>query len=323
MQSEALERIKLKKKRSLLYNNNFSDAINCDCKSEVCELRFKFVAFPKRKPNRTSRNKAPGLFSYQYNHQRHKNNRHKTIIITIAVKDLNDNSPEFKQNYYFLNFSEQIGKSPLKSSHQDSNISPLCPLSSEITDFEQFQKALIPLERAIDLDSGKNSEISYTLILFQNKNPKFVEEIKSESDTSNRENLIKSALENQIENCNDQFELIQTKPTNREFTFDNENKIYDFEISSANSHIHRPLLFLKVNTFFDREQRDVYNFIIFADDKKKQNKFSSTQFNKTNKDFNHLIKGNNYMLIRLVIIFLLFDNSKVYNIESRFFLFAI
>ena len=221
------------------------------------------------------------------------------MMITFVVKDLNDNSPEFEKNYHFLNFSEQIGVAPSKNNHKASNISPLCPLSSEITDFEQFQKALIPLERAIDLDSGKNSEISYTLVLFEDQNFKFVEEIKLEKDTSKRENLIKSALTDQIENCNDKFELIQTKPTDGKFTFDSKNKIYDFDISSQNNHIHKPLLFLKVNAFFDREQRDVYNFIIFANDKKKQNKI--LELNQAKKDFNHLIKGNNYMLIRLVI----------------------
>lgn len=100
-------------------------------------------------------------------------------------------------------------------------------------------------------------------------------------------------MKTQTQNCNDKFELIETKLNNRDFSFDNIEKVYDFDISTGSkerTNSHQSLLFLKINTFFDREHQDVYNFILIANDNTYKEK--STE--------KYMIHNKNYMLIRLV-----------------------
>lgn len=162
-------------KRSLMYSNQLdTDSIQCDCKSIMCELKFKFVAFLDSKPNRSSRNKTPGLLNYQYLHNRYQAN-HKNLIVTVAIQDLNDNSPVFKRNFNYLSLPEQIGTVPKKKKPDEEGLnfvnikSEACPLSKEHTNFEQLQNTLVPLERATDKDAGENAKIAYTLLLFRDR----------------------------------------------------------------------------------------------------------------------------------------------------------
>lgn len=172
LESPTKESTQQRGKRSLMYHLD-TDSIQCDCKSIMCELKFKFVAFLDSKPNRPSRNKTPGLLNYQYLHNRHQAN-HKNLIVTVAIQDLNDNSPVFKRNFNYLSLPEQIGTVPNRKPDEEglnfaSIKSEACPLSKEHTNFEQLQNTLVPLERATDKDAGENAKIAYTLLLFRDR----------------------------------------------------------------------------------------------------------------------------------------------------------
>ena len=286
------------KKRSLAYSNHMSvsDSINCECKREKCELRLRFLAFQEKLPrsnrhqfNQTKQTRnSPSLFNFQYHHRHQR--LHKSLILTIDIKDLNDNFPIFKKNFFYLNISEQIGTQQnikeVTNKSGDIACSHSSKPSSDIS--EQFPNTLIPLEQAFDSDVGKNAEIVYKLVLLENSTLNFVEAIEATSSESEREHLIQSALAGKVKNCKHMFELVETQTNTNDEYKDSTNNL-------------KNLLFLKVNTFLDREQQDVYNFILIANEK-----------NKPRNTSEYFIHGTNYMLIRLVVADLN-DNSPVFS----------
>ena len=143
----------------------------------------------------------------------------------------------------------------------------------------------------------------------------FIKSLEAESNELRREAQILSHLETNIEDCNEQFELLETKLSTGDFAFDKTNKIYDFDISSnkvANEQLQESLLFLKVNAFFDREQRDVYNLILIAQDVSLPR--LAAMNNKQTKNGEYFIHENNYILLRLVI--------KKFKFEFGMFFFS-
>jgi len=118
-----------------------------------------------------------------------------------------------------------------------------------------------------------------------------------------REKIIKKILENgEIEECNGQFELVETKPNSREFIFDNNDKVFDFDLSNSGTTTEqRELIFLKINAFLDREIRSVYNLILIANDRSLTPTYS--------------ISPNNYMLVR-VLVTDLNDNSPLFTLPK-------
>ena len=80
---------------SVMMHAKFHDMVNCDCKSEKCEINFRFVAFKDRT------NHVSGSGSV---------NSYKFMNLKVNVNDLNDNSPKFAKNSLHLNISENFGK---------------------------------------------------------------------------------------------------------------------------------------------------------------------------------------------------------------------
>ncbi len=80
-------------------------------------------------------------------------------------------------------------------------------------------------------------------------------------------------------------------------------------MAGLNAPTLQPLLFLKVNAFFDREERDVYNFVLVARDESSE--FADTYKLGLKTNPYYFIQDNNYMFIRLAITDLN-DNSPVF-----------
>ena len=72
--------------------DNVQDVLNCDCKSDMCEFRIKFVAFKDENSQVSKHSKS---FTYLY--------------LTVRVNDLNDQTPKFKEKFLYLNTSEHMG----------------------------------------------------------------------------------------------------------------------------------------------------------------------------------------------------------------------
>lgn len=125
--------------------------------------------------------------------------------------------------------------------------------------------------------------------------------MEAETDKTRREKSIRDAVETQTELCNDQFELIETQLNSGEFAFDSANKIYDFATAGLSVPNLQPLLFLKVNTFLDREERDVFNFVLIARDESREAAETHKIEMKTNPYY--FIQNDNYLLLRLVSSF--------------------
>lgn len=219
---------KLKRKASLN-----EDSLDCDCRSDKCELRLKFNAFR----------------DYL------KKTNHYHLIYTIKINDLNDNLPKFKTNYLYLNISEFIGTNNLPLNERQPEQTLICPFTSRlkresknINDEFLISNTLLPLEtNAIDLDSDKYAEIKYDLVLLKSKSCDLIQSIESQQTESFREYLIKAELiDSLVNDCNNEFELVE---------------------ASLNDVIPTVSLFLKVNKYLDREVQDCYNFILMATDK--------------------------------------------------------
>jgi hypothetical protein len=207
------------------------DSIDCECKSDKCELRFKFNAFRDNNNGRTT---------------------HHHLLFTVQLNDINDNFPVFKKNYLILNASEFIGENTNNNKNnfpkQDNSSLVNCPFISRnkrdsfnnkiINDDFLISNYLIPLETtAVDLDSSKYSNIKYDLILLKSKSCHLIDNMESIRDI---------ILKNEQIECNNEFELVETSL--------NENSLAT------------KMLFLKVNKYLDREQQDCYNFALIATD---------------------------------------------------------
>lgn len=207
------------------------DSIDCECKSDKCELRFKFNAFRDNNNGRTT---------------------HYHLLFTVQLNDINDNFPVFKKNYLILNASEFIGENTNNNKNnfpkQDNSSLVNCPFISRnkrdsfnnkiINDDFLISNYLIPLETtAVDLDSSKYSNIKYDLILLKSKSCHLIDNMESIRDI---------ILKNEQIECNNEFELVETSL--------NENSLAT------------KMLFLKVNKYLDREQQDCYNFALIATD---------------------------------------------------------
>jgi hypothetical protein len=291
-------------RRSLSYSSNHktsSDSINCDCKHDKCEFRFRFVAFQEEalRSGRAERNhqhhQPRNIFNYHNNH--HHNRHHKSLMLTIGLKDLNDNLPLFKKNFYYLNISEQIGSSKNQQDTKEMWLNTMnCAKSSQTHSIIQqsMESTLIPLETAFDYDVSQNAVITYTLVLFKNTSNQFLPTIEAETNKILREAMIREALEMRVRNCSHLFELIET----------DVGRDSDFE------HSIQSQLFLKVNTHLDREEQDVFNFILIATDL--NSNISQAMHSKFSKDLQYFIHENNYMLIQISITDLN-DNSPVFD----------
>ena len=153
------------------------------------------------------------------------------------MRDLNDQTPKFRDAFLYLNASENMGEeeAPMLTSSQITNE---CKLSLSSTMADDLSN-LIPIERAFDMDAkGANSQIAFAMYMFKNVSAYFVPQIELEKNEIKRDLMVKSAMNTQIAKCDDLFEIV-----------DNED-----------------MLFLKINAHLDREKQDVYNFILIASD---------------------------------------------------------
>ncbi len=268
---------------------NHEDSIDCDCKSEKCELRFKFNAF--RESN--------------------KKTSHFHLIFSVHVKDLNDNWPVFRNKFLSLNISEFIGTGASSAQALDSRQLErkpgTCPFSSRIrreskniNDEFLVSNTLIPLEtRAIDFDSAKYSSVKYELILLKSNSCMLINQIEAIKHETQLELTIRNLVADSLSNgCNNEFELVEASL--------NEN----FQPAELNN-----MLFLKVNKYLDREIQDCFNFVLIASDKNETLPFYSFSPNEN-------INNNSFMFIRLTVIDLndnlpRFDESKyIFNLNE-------
>jgi hypothetical protein len=84
-------------KPSILINTKFHDTVNCDCRSEKCEINFRFIAFKDSKVAEKTNSLSAQPQAYKY------------LTLKININDLNDNSPKFAKNSLYLNISESFG----------------------------------------------------------------------------------------------------------------------------------------------------------------------------------------------------------------------
>ena len=293
-------------------SSRLQDYINCDCESERCEIKFKFIAFKKR--SKSNQNEMA------QNQKKEPLSNHKQLSLTIKLNDLNDNNPKFSTAFLYLNTTEYLSSKLNANYEYDVNVNPSfnkakkeCSLVQTYLNNQNYKNkkykkqdqegfnentflnfnSLIPIEKAFDLDVGVNAEISYRLIYFNNTSSGFIDSIERERDVNKREALIRHALKYQVGFCNSSFELIESNlreyssNLNSDLQASNSSKNYE-PISDTN----QALLFLKINAYLDREMQEVYNFILIAKDK---NKLENT------KNLHDLISHRNYLLIKLVV----------------------
>lgn len=283
------------------------DSVNCDCKSDKCEIGFRFVAFKDRLAQSSS------------------SNVYKYLTVKININDLNDNTPKFAKSVLYLNISESFGNQneaqPTRSNattmnnaesrscrfvktyndqEYESTTSHRVEESSQSNDFLFNSNNLVPIDKAFDLDVGKNSLIEYKLILLKNKSHQLIDEVNA-MNVPQREEKIKSLLGSQIdiESCDSMFELIGSNVINQigNHVGSRSTDTTD-DTGSTTSGSSSAMLFLKINKFLDREERDVYNFVLVALDKLKTKTLShqepTTYLTKS-------LNARNNVLIRLVV----------------------
>lgn len=286
-------------KRQLLNNRpskqhpSTDSTVNCECKSEKCELRFKFVAFKDAPPTQT----PSSVKRRRIQHYHRQNTQvYKYISLSININDVNDNRPKFLTNFLHLNISEHIGSfEPLimtpstdlnkldldKLNDDEATSSLTCDSSKSYVnnkdpktgaDFHLLNlNTLVPIERAFDLDVGRNAEIKYKLVLINSENASLIGELESETNAILRENKVKQLLRyGGVKPCSGLFELVESSFNddyyNYEAAFNYVNE-YDQVISNKNGQqflgqnkLYQEQLFLKVNTLLDREMRQVIYF---------------------------------------------------------------
>ncbi|CAF0897028.1 unnamed protein product [Brachionus calyciflorus] len=263
LKSKIRKNIKRLNEDELIFKSSFAaldNFVNCDCKINKCEIYFEFVAFKEADlDNRIKKNKKFNQYSKWNSHV------HRYIGLNVIINDINDNRPKFRKNFLYLNITEHRGeRQNLKQDIYNGNgKQTYCNVINKVNqEFEENEK--IQIQKAFDLDSPDNSQIVYKLILLSNQDFNLITKLEFEFSQNEKffESNLKYLIEKFEQNCFNHFELI-----------DNNNFNDDFG--------------LKINTFLDREQQDVYNFVLIALEK---NYYQSD-----------LIHNRNYMLIRLKI----------------------
>ena len=291
MQNLKVNKVKIRSKRDFpthFYSENGLDSISCDCRNEKCELKFKFNAFRKVllrspfNPSLTEFNNGSVVdLKRTHHHSPHQN--HKNLMLTIIINDVNDNRPKFLNNFINLNISENIGTNP--KPNQKNNFSKKCSINSNymndqnsevkrsndvdfIIDSFQGTNNLIQLEKAFDSDIGFNADVLYELVLLKG-NP-FID--------LNDMNGMNYLINNVIEDCGNDFELVETNLVN-EFGSGAIGSSEEVpESQKAKYSNNQPLIFLKINKFLDRESRDTYNLILIAKDKQSPDNYLEKNF---------------------------------------------
>jgi hypothetical protein len=328
------------------------DFINCDCRSEQCQMRFRFLAFSQHQDSKTDAQYKTNIF--QNIKRNNKDLDHRNVFLTINLKDVNDNLPKFKKNFINLSIAEYMGsgdrfktaKQQQNEKEKTNNISvksrdfrttkltrDACPYTKthlnedNLLNLQQQQQqhhkqslkrdnkdgligneefslsnTLLPLEKAIDVDSPTNARINYALFLFNNNSKHFLTDIELETDLKKQQQLIRNSLSRERDNCYEMFQLVEsdlTTPIDQQYK---NNIKKDKNDNNEDSVSRSALLFLKVNKFLDRELEEVYNFIIIAMDNDNMPSLneSTNQFDISNiiRDDKYLISDKNYMLIR-------------------------
>lgn len=219
-------------------------SINCECRSEKCELNFKFIAFREKKANKPKRIQQNSP-DYKY------------LSLSINVKDVNDQKPTFSRHFTYLNTSEHIGSSSFMATFNST--STLCN-TIKLYDSLNYPKSdhwvnvnnLMPLEKAVDMDVGRNGEIAYKLVL-----------LKSDDldDDYERLDKMKKLLNNHnIRPCLGLFELVENVRFNDDY-YNYEAVQYDAVNNARHDKrrgsVFKEQLYLKINTYLDREVQQV------------------------------------------------------------------
>lgn len=236
-------------KNSSLANDHFE----CDCDTSICRISLTFVAFKKTTNSAESRIKKNKF--KQFNKNSMSNNHvHKYLSLNINIRDMNDNRPFFKKNFLYLNISEQYGQNLALDNFVPSD-NLLCNVLISNFDLEIVNNHQIKLEKPYDSDSNSNSELIYKLIILSNQEMDYIQKLEAEFEQNqvSFKSKVNNIIENFKENCFNRFELIENN-LNQE-------------------------LYLKINTFLDREQQSVYNFILLVLEK---NYISSPELDEKN-----------------------------------------
>jgi hypothetical protein len=249
---------------STLDTSAAATTINCDCRSEKCELGFKFIGFKeKSSPSLSSLGKRRRIqHHFQSNPQ-----EYKYLDLSVHVKDLNDYRPKFHRSFLYLNTSEQFGKETQSlsnaSKNQSSNIECASLKFNEKSSGggDLNLNSLVSLEKAYDLDVGKNALIRYKLVLLRNDSVRLIDDLEAELDDELRLRRVREFVaggNGAIRPCLGLFELAENVRLSDDFY--NEDESGGKPIKKLVSGIFKEQLFLKINTYLDREIQQVMTF---------------------------------------------------------------
>lgn len=297
------------------------ETINCECNSENCEFKFKFIGFKSRQSRHVSNKNSANMKRQSVTH-----NIYRYLSLGINVKDVNDNRPKFLKNFLNLSITEHTSSqlvgpaSASDTDRRDRRDKIECPYSKTFlnaarthpdADQNNILNNLIMLERAVDPDVGKNSKIDYKLILLNNEQLTLINEIENESNLNLRTSIVRNLVKNDVKYCTNLFELVETSLNGQ------TDEYYNYEVNEPDvarkpsssektspsstakyNNNHQPeLLFLKINTVLDREKQSVYNFMLIAYDG-----LDSAELEKLRrKSYDELIEGGNYLFVRLKV----------------------
>lgn len=264
-------------------------SVNCDCKSEICELNFKFIGFKDASASFGAAKRRRIQHYYQTSEQ-----EYKYLSLRVNVRDLNDHRPKFHKALLNLNITEHFGQEPIRSTTTTtvSDENKLECISQKLNslsnpaksyDDEDFN-SLLALDKAYDLDAGRNARIDYRLYLLRSPKPGLVDELMFDSgvgDEMSNSDRVRKFLsgDGEIRSCVGLFQLVEAGGSGVVGRMDESSSNYDMSSSTTNiddtyqqatvnyrkwanrgtalTVNNNEQLFLKVNTFLDREVQQV------------------------------------------------------------------
>lgn len=280
--------------RSLAGDVGTSSTVSCECRSPRCELNFKFIGF--RDAVITTNSKRRRI----QQHQQSSDQEYKYLILRVAIRDLNDHKPRFHKSFLTLNISEHFGTQSTTTTTKTSSSTSNTRNSIECTahklnlgfnypleESEEYLNSLLALDKAHDMDTGPNARIDYKLFLLSRR---LDNELDEQTDAVKRRDRVEKLLSETRRPCAGLFELVIESPTSESSSaavlpssqrFNNDDFNYESAAVAAavslvgenekkwtNKAAVLPVanneqLFLKINTYLDREIQQVI-FLLFV-----------------------------------------------------------
>lgn len=263
-------------------SNHVADpsSLNCDCKSERCELNLKFIGFKDPLAAAAAAASLSKRRRIQHAQSKSSDQEYKYLSVRVLVRDRNDHKPRFRAPFLDLNITEHLGPQQVSSddvrggggqlnsekSKKCANIKlysggrGLVARESDENGEEEEREddgynnerqddlnSLLALDRAYDLDTGANARIRYKLFLLNNNESRLFDDlllVSGDASLSANDDVVARRTErvrrflagrDAMRSCARLFELVETSSSS----------------SSASS------LFLRINTYLDREVQQV------------------------------------------------------------------